>query len=652
MHDLFASHAMSLAIFWKGKPHMNLANQMLSQIDNPNLNYNERAKLRCQLAKALEESGNYEGARTAMGDLWRHIGERPSLDNLDQATAAEVLLHVGVLTGWIGSVKQIEGAQERAKNLISESITFFGVLEDKEKIAEAQTDLAYCYWREGAFDEARVILKEVLQYLSDKDGDLKALALLRSAAIEKVSNRSNDALRILIEAAPLFNASNNHTLKGRFHNEFGTVLENLGRAERREDYVDRALVEYTAASFHFEQAGNVRYHACVENNLGFLFCTLGEFAEAHEHLDHAQALCTSLKDSVHLAQVDETRARVFLAEGRIADAEKLVRSAVQVLENGGEQSLLAEALTTHGMALARLGRYQQAQVTLQRAVEVAQQAGDGEGAGEAALTMIEELGAQLSNDDLSGAYERAVELLGESQHPGIIARLNKCSQRVLHLLVSCPAPVDWGEFSLKDAVRRYERRFIERALQEAKGSVTRAAHLLGLKHQTLIALMNSRHRDLLHARKPISRRRRSIIREVGMPARKIAGKKVRATVRILHAEDSKLVSDAVKDTLKMEGWSVEVCADGEKAVRRLESDVRYELLLFDNDLPGVSGLELIRRARKLPHRRETPIIMLSAVNCAKEALKAGANLFLRKPEDVLTLAANISRLLADKFKQH
>ena len=57
-----------------------------------------------------------------MGELWPEVGGRPVLDELSEATAAEVLLRVGVLTGWLGSTKQIEGAQETAKNLITESI--------------------------------------------------------------------------------------------------------------------------------------------------------------------------------------------------------------------------------------------------------------------------------------------------------------------------------------------------------------------------------------------------------------------------------------------------------------------------------------------------------------------------------------------------
>src|SRR2546430_574536 len=104
---------------------MDSTNQLLHRIADPSLTPNERARLRCQLAKQLEEVGNYEAAREAMDDIWRGIGHRPVLDHLDQETAAEVFLRAGVLTGWIGSCKQIEEAQETAKNLISESITIF-----------------------------------------------------------------------------------------------------------------------------------------------------------------------------------------------------------------------------------------------------------------------------------------------------------------------------------------------------------------------------------------------------------------------------------------------------------------------------------------------------------------------------------------------
>jgi tetratricopeptide (TPR) repeat protein len=212
--------------------------------------------------------------------------------------------------------------------------------------------------------------------------------------------------------------------------------------EGRPDYIDQALIEYAAASYHFEQAGHRRYQACVETNLGFLFFTIKKFAEAHQHLDRAQALFTSMKDNVHTAQVDDTRARVLLAEGRTTEAEKLVRSAVSVLERGGQQSLLAEALTTHGIILARMGSHKIARLTIQRAVDVAQNGGDLEAAGLAALTILEELSDSLPAQDLSATYDRAAELLSRSGNQEHKDRLLDASRRVLFLMSCLPHASD------------------------------------------------------------------------------------------------------------------------------------------------------------------------------------------------------------------
>ncbi len=410
---------------------MSLASQLLRQINSPELNLAERTGLRCRLAKDLEDSGNYEGAREAMGNLWQRIGDRPQLEGLDQYTAAEVLLRAGALSGWIGSANQIEGAQEIAKNLISESTTLFQELQETEKVAEAYVDLAICYWREGAFDEARVTLREVLSLLADKDSEQKARALLNSALIDISSSRFNDALNTLTKAAPLFEGSRNHAAKGKFHNHFALVLKKLGIAEHREDYIDQALVEYTASSYHLEQAGHTRYRARVENNLGSLLYITGKFKEAYDHLDRARLLFVSLKDNGSVAQVNDTRARVLLAQQRNSEAEKVSRLAVHTLDRSDEQSVLAEALTTHGVALARLGRYEESRLTLDRAVDVASQAGDNEGAGVAALTIIEELNERLKANELTNLYARADELLADTQNSETLTRLRSCGRRVL-----------------------------------------------------------------------------------------------------------------------------------------------------------------------------------------------------------------------------
>ena len=118
------------------------------------------------------------------------------------------------------------------------------------------------------------------------------------------------------------------------------------------------------------------------------------------------------------------------------------------------------------------------------------------------------------------------------------------------------------------------------------------------------------------------------------------------SLTILYAEDNRLVSDAVRDLLEAEGWRVEFCSDGNAAMNRLAGGFAYDLLLFDNDLPGASGMGLTRYARSLPRYRRTPVVMLSAGAQEDEARRAGADEFLRKPEDVARLVEVVRLLLA------
>jgi Response regulators consisting of a CheY-like receiver domain and a winged-helix DNA-binding domain len=611
---------------------------LLHELTDQNLSANQRAQARCQLAIQLETEGEYDGAREAMGELWQRLGERPLVEGLDEETKGAVLLRAGVLTGWLGSAKQINGAQETAKDLITESIEIFEALQERSRAAEGLIELACCYWREGKFDEGRVLLNQALHRLRDGDIELRAKALLRSAIIEKDSKRYSDALRIHTEAAPLLQQLQNHCLIGSCHNDFAIVLRNLGSAENREDYIDRALIEYAAAAYHFEQASHLRYQACVENNLAVLFWNLQRFADAHKHLDRAQILFARLKDDLHGAQVDETRARVLLAQGRVIEAEKAARRAVRTFETGDAAYLLAEALTTHATASARLHHSIEARATFERAINVAEQAGDNHGAGLAALALVEELGSDLTHDELSIVIDRAASFLAESRDLATVRRLaiDACNVvSVIRNYLEFPPTVDWTKFSFTDAVRRYEAHFIKLALKDAGGRITRAARLLGFKrHQSLTSLLK-RHKDI-----PVTRRKRSIIR---------AGDTGTRTVRILHVEDDETVAAMVQEMLEIQGWQVETCADGNAGLERISSEeADYDLLLVDYDLDGVNGLELVHRARKLAHRSHLPIIVLSATPVGPEAREAGADVFLHKPQDIGSLIETITRLLRER----
>jgi CheY-like chemotaxis protein len=633
---------------------MNLQSQLATfQEQSRGLTLHERAALCCQVAKQLEKAGEYEAASEVLSEFWSERNGPPKLEGLDELTGAEILLRVGTLAGWLGSANTAESSQETAKNMITRSIEIFGKLDLSQRVAEARSDLALCYWREGSFDEARIHLSDALACVGDSEIDLKVVLLIRAGIVEVWAQRLNQALSLYEEAAPLLEQSQDHALKGAFHNELALLFTRLGTAENREYYLDRALIESAAAIFYFEQAGNDRYLARVENNVGFLFFKIGRHSEAHSHLDRARHLFLGLKDVETVAQVDDTRARTLLAEGRLREAERFARAAVQTLEKGDEQALLAEALTTYGIALARMGNHARSRALLQRAIEVAETAGDLEGAGRAHLSIIEEMGGQTSATELASIYQSAADLLQRSQDPSVGKRLIACARTAIEALGNSEsenreaADHSWEGFSFKEKILDCERALIERALREANGSVTRAARLLGFKHhQSLISLINSRHKELLKTRTAVRKRRRHIFSKARKIRTKIVGPEPgSAQISILHAEDSKAIANLINEMFSGEAWRVELCVDGDSALRKLTSDERYDLLVVDNELPGLSGLDLVKRARKMTHRRRTPIVMLSGNDCETEAWRAGVDAFLKKPEQISELPSTISRLL-------
>jgi DNA-binding response OmpR family regulator len=116
-------------------------------------------------------------------------------------------------------------------------------------------------------------------------------------------------------------------------------------------------------------------------------------------------------------------------------------------------------------------------------------------------------------------------------------------------------------------------------------------------------------------------------------------------IRILYVEDYDLVLFTVKQLLELEGWRVDICRDGTAALKKLESDEHYDLVVLDAQLPGESGLELVRRARQLAHRRRVPIIMFTGSLRHDEAMAAGADAFLNKPTGLKDLIATCNSLL-------
>ena len=108
-------------------------------------------------------------------------------------------------------------------------------------------------------------------------------------------------------------------------------------------------------------------------------------------------------------------------------------------------------------------------------------------------------------------YQHADDLLKDTQDAEAVRRLRGCARLIVGRLAG--ARLHDRNFSLNGVIHDLEAKFLEQALREAGGSVTRAAKLLGIARQSLVVMLNTRHKTLLKKRTPPKKRKRSIIKE-------------------------------------------------------------------------------------------------------------------------------------------
>jgi tetratricopeptide (TPR) repeat protein len=461
---------------------------------------------RCEDSRQLEQTGDFEAARAALAGCWSVIGERPNVEKLPKDTQAELLMQVGSVSRQIGSAGQISGAQEFAKDLLAESERLFKDLGDQDKVSEAQRNLGLCYWREGALDEGRVLFRNAVSNAVSSKNRLRAL--IDSTTVEISSGHYLEALSLLDQAKPLLEEAEDF-YKGSYHIQ-------LALTHKKMSAFDNALIEYSAASLYLNEAGNNRYLAIVENNIGTVLLKLQRYSESLVHLDRARDLFVALKDTGHAAQVNDARAQAFIGQGKYLEAERAAFAAVNALERSDEQSLLAEALVTLGIALARLGKTPSARDAFEHAAKITAVCGDLNASGNAYLVMIEELRTFLAPSEAVQLLLEADERLGDNIRSESIVRLRSCMRIALDSLNKNEAGIDATLIggTLEEELFHFEAQLIKRALDQADGSVTRAARLLGMTHQGLAWSLSHRHKQLLRWRKPSRRRHESIIKPV------------------------------------------------------------------------------------------------------------------------------------------
>jgi two-component system, OmpR family, response regulator MprA len=118
------------------------------------------------------------------------------------------------------------------------------------------------------------------------------------------------------------------------------------------------------------------------------------------------------------------------------------------------------------------------------------------------------------------------------------------------------------------------------------------------------------------------------------------------TVKILIVDDERAVRESLQRALELEGYEIELAADGHEALERLGADGHVDAVLLDVLMPGMDGLEVCRTIRR--NGNPVPVLMLTArtqVEDRVEGLDAGADDYVTKPFALEELLARLRALL-------
>jgi len=118
--------------------------------------------------------------------------------------------------------------------------------------------------------------------------------------------------------------------------------------------------------------------------------------------------------------------------------------------------------------------------------------------------------------------------------------------------------------------------------------------------------------------------------------------------RVLVLDDEAFIRDVVSRKLTADGYACDLAGDAETALSRL-TQVAYDCILSDVNLPGMNGVEFLRRVRLMD--QEVAVIMITGspdLDCALEAMRLGAYDHLAKPLNLAKLTLTVDRAVEKK----
>lgn len=301
-----------------------------------------------------EQTRNFEAAISAFKDIWDDFDREPDFSAFELIQQAELFRLSGHFLGNYGKSKNLVSYQERAKNLLTRCIEIYTDFKKYKKVADAQNALAICYIREGAFQEAELILeKTAIEFLNDKL-DLVYLQNRGNLLLAKhLQKKHNEELEIIEEIIVPMDFCSDKKACFVFHEEAGLYFKST-------QHFNKAIYHYFRAIEYAKELGNLKFLTSVINNLANLYLKIGRFDLAHLNEDEALKIAKEDKQTGWIPHFLDTKATIYFEEGNVKAALETIDEAIATFQKGEDAGGLTEAIWNKCRFLLYLDRKQEA----------------------------------------------------------------------------------------------------------------------------------------------------------------------------------------------------------------------------------------------------------------------------------------------------
>jgi tetratricopeptide (TPR) repeat protein len=612
----------------------NLIDSLAHKLGRPGSEPREEVNLRCVLAEAHLNLGDYKAAL----DQFSCYSDPTTLESLPPQFRAAVLY-------WTGRIRTERKEYDAAIDLLHRGLSLYEEVGDDTGTARARATLGRALVGIDDLFAARDNLHRAL-LMARRAGNPKLSAEVH-LLLGKVDWKEGDlegARYNWNRASGMAEETDDALLQARIQLQLALVLYSEGKLKE-------AVPAYQAAIDKIEKSGNVRFLLKAYSSLSRVLIRIGSWIAAERLLEDRLRLARENKllkaEAIALTDLAEIR---FL-QGNLAAAAAVIENAIQ--KHGSSVYPRTQRILSRVQSARR--QYQEAIASLSRGLEVAHKKGAVE---EQVLMCLELALAYLDVNDTVAAFKQveaaeafasldpALTLMGRALYTRgcILAAIQQSSEANLALTQSLSIfktiddPYRTGQCHTAMGTLRAKLGRMESArahLEEAQrifsklGAVAELqrveVHLGSGLYDQVQAAMTITMSNNLYKTAPLALATTTAFFPESITERNTPR-------RVLLAEGNDELADLLKNGFEVENYVVDRVLDGRVALEKaLDKTVVYDMLVFDVLLEHRSGFDICRELRK--RNIEKPVILLGGrrgVEDKIEALQSGADDLISK----------------------